>query len=400
MFMKKISGRRKHKIPYIAHPDSNQLPAMIPRSYVEASKFTQVIAYADLKGMWKTVKRLSCTISKSSPDLIFFFATGGIPYMLPSLQRFSVKNIFYKAHLFPGLAWCGDQSKQYFTSEAESLIRNACLTKSKSDVLFVDTTNVGNAVNNILQSIESLYEINGIPNFNARVIGIVSAKGNRESGRTDGIEIKRCGKPSAWIVPPSGWQYSHSAVWNNQSICFRKQSFSVSVCYWVVDNIPTEDEAGLLGAKGIHHSMRVRPGKNAGRIRVEYPGKGTTDIAGGNVPGSTLMNLLASESKSAPWKALKTASFSTDIGFDSMKLFELLLSEQKASSSVIINQVMKNKNLLSPEEIYFIISRDKSLRNHEKILASLNNPPNKETMQEAYESALTEPTDNGQAADA
>lgn len=98
--------KKRHLVPYQAHPKGNQLPAMIPRSYVEAGRFTQTISYDDLRGMWKTVRRLGTKICSKSPDLLIFFATGGIPYMVPTLQILASgqKTFNCNAHMFPGLA--------------------------------------------------------------------------------------------------------------------------------------------------------------------------------------------------------------------------------------------------------------------------------------------------------
>lgn len=395
MVMSKV--KKRHLIPYKAHPQGNQLPAMVPKLYVEAAKFTQVISYADLRGMWKTVRHLNSAISSMLPDLIFFFATGGIPYMVPTLQLLMTKGHQCDAHMFPGLAWSGNgfgkSGMRYFVEKAACFIKMKATSKRTPSILFVDTTNTGNAVNRILKSIRYLSSINNVPTFDAQVIGIVNGKANRENNHSNCFKIKRCNKTIARIIRPSYWEHSSHAVWNRQGVRFTsKNKCDVTVYYWIINNIPTEDEAGLLGAKGIHDQLGVRPQTQAGRIVVKYPCGGLKEIIGGNTPGSNLMNLLVAGPKSASWKALRTKPSPLNVGVNTSRLFELLLSYEKSPDS-ISNTLLQKKGLFDLEEVYFLLSRNSgSLCNavRKKICASLENHPDDNAVRNACRSALPE----------
>lgn len=284
----------------------------------------------------------------------------------------------------------GKSGKRYFAEIAACLIKKTAGAKAKPLVLFVDTTNTGNAVNNILKAIRLLMRIKQVPTFCAEVIGIVNGTVNTSCHRTNAIRVKRCCRPTVGVLPPSGWQPSKSDVRNRQPVIFCRDGRSVAVEYWVVDNIPTEDQAGLLGAKGLHDILRVQPQTQAGSIVVKYACGGTKDISGGNAPGSTLMNMLAESSKSAAWKALRMGPSMQAVGVDGGRLLELILSDQKSPGSVA-NDLLKKSGLLDCEEIYYLISRSEtnqctSVR--KKVVASIRNHKDKTAVREACRSAI------------
>jgi len=148
--------RRGGRFMYQSHPDRDTLFAGNPSNLVTATQNVQPICFDDLLEMHQVVWDLAGFIVEWQPDLIPFFATGGIPYLIPVmhiLERMKRHSFIdgQHFHLFPGLTWGGaigdNDSETYFASTFGSIVRQRLGSASPVRVLVIDTTNSGNAIN-------------------------------------------------------------------------------------------------------------------------------------------------------------------------------------------------------------------------------------------------------------
>lgn len=119
------------------------------------------ISLSDIRAMRDVVDRLVTLIIEWNPDLVLFFATGSLPYVLPAINLLGLtkweelldRSVF---HMFPGLAWSGkidgQSSEEFFIREVLFLLQQQRSRSNAVKILCVDTTNTGNAVNKALNA--------------------------------------------------------------------------------------------------------------------------------------------------------------------------------------------------------------------------------------------------------
>ena len=162
--------RRGGRFMYQSHPDRDTLFAGNPSNLVTATQNIQPIHFDDLLEMRQIVWDLANLIVEWQPDLIPFFATGGIPYLFPVMHVLekTKQHGFIDGqhfHLFPGLTWGGSiddkDSETYFASTFGSIVRQRLDSAAPVRVLVIDTTNSGNAVNKAVAACQRAIKASG-----------------------------------------------------------------------------------------------------------------------------------------------------------------------------------------------------------------------------------------------
>ena len=74
------------RLMYTPHPLDNRLQAFVPSSLVKAAENDEDVEFTELLQMRRVVEELANDIERVRPNLIPFFATGGIPFMIPAMQ--------------------------------------------------------------------------------------------------------------------------------------------------------------------------------------------------------------------------------------------------------------------------------------------------------------------------
>lgn len=77
---------------------------------------------------------------------------------------------------------------------------------------------------------------------------------------------------------------------------------SLRIAYWVVPEIPTEDERDLIGAMGLHDELFVQSIKTAGRFQLVCPNGDRLLMTGLDSVSTRLLNLLSKDDDSTFWK--------------------------------------------------------------------------------------------------
>jgi hypothetical protein len=252
------------------------------------------------------------------PDLIPFFATGGIPYLIPVMEvlRKQGKREFIDGkhfHLFPGLTWGGSIEGKNLESFFAWRFGEVLRTSRGSEplrVLVVDTTNSGNAVNKAVAACQMAFEASGasIDSIALKVIGIVNSSHEEAKRSSPGKKLVTGVNRMAHVLTPSGYAPANAPV-DRQFVSFSPlvpdSAFTFEVAYWLAGNIPTEDNAELIGIEAIHESLATTSEPRAGRLKIIYGnGESQQGTGLGNLCGR-LISLLSMRLDEAPWKKMQ-----------------------------------------------------------------------------------------------
>jgi hypothetical protein len=79
---------------------------------VRAAENDVPVVFSALLEMRRVIEQIAGDLEAAQPDLIPFFATGGIPFMFPAMYALADRQAFslldgLHFHMFPGLSWDG-----------------------------------------------------------------------------------------------------------------------------------------------------------------------------------------------------------------------------------------------------------------------------------------------------
>lgn len=380
---------------YQSHPNRDTLFAGNPTNLVTATQNIQSIRFDDLLEMRQVVWDLADYIAEWRPDLIPFFATGGIPYLIPVMDIFRQqgKREFIDGnhfHLFPGLCWGGSiegtDSKVFFTSRFGEVIRSNQRGEPLR-VLVIDTTNSGNAINNAVTACQMAVEASGVSwdSISLRLIGVVNSK-HKEAKRPSPDKTLVAGaNRTVHVFTPSGYAPS-SALVDRQFAIFSplepSSGFTFEVAYWLAGNIPTEDNAELIGVEAIHELLDTSSEPRAGRLQIIYGnGESQQGTSLGNLCGQ-LTSLLSMRLDEMPWQKMqsihdlppmtveerKSLAEIKQFSDGGLRLFELMSMDRIEACA----ELAKLPSLLMDVEVYWLGTLDPTPRGTaSKVLASM-----------------------------
>jgi len=371
---------------YQPHPNRDTLFAGIPLNLVTATENVQPIRFDDLLEMRQVVWDLAEFIVTWKPDLIPFFATGGIPYLIPAmhvLER-AKQHAFLDGkhfHLFPGLSWGGDieghASESFFAATFGEIIRTKLSADDALRILVIDTTNSGNAVNKAVAACQKAITASGASHsrLTLRVIGVVNTSHAEARAPAAAKSLVAGAGRTAYVLTPSGYS-APSPLLDRQFTVFSPaipgQGLSFELAYWLTGNIPTEDKAELIGVEAVHESLSTVSEPKAGRLKIVYGNGGTQQGTGLGPLHGRLISLLSMPLDTLPWEkmqAIHNLPPLTDVERESLaeikelsegglRLFELQpmrpLSRRNADPADVVEGLVKAKRLLTDVEVYWL----------------------------------------------
>lgn len=311
-------SRWRGRLMYQSHPSRESIFTNIPQHLVEATQNIQSIQFEDLDEMHRLIWELADLAAEWQPDLLPFFATGGIPYAFPLMRVLDKRG--YRTltdgkhfHIYPGLSWDGtiegESAESYFASSFGELIRSS----SGGDpvrVLVIDTTNTGNAVNKAVAACRLALRASGViaDAISLRIIGIVNTS-HSESQKPDKMKSVVHGAiRQAHVITPSGVRLPdelHDRKFGKADFFEDDPEFSFELSYWLAGNVPTEDKSELIGIDAVHEELTTVSRARSGRLQIEYKNHETQQGTGlSHLPGR-LIALLAMPLDAWQWEKMR-----------------------------------------------------------------------------------------------
>ncbi|TWT64396.1 hypothetical protein [Rubinisphaera italica] len=306
---------------YVAHPPDYSLPFTPPASWVTAVENEFAIVFKDFLAMRRMIESLTHRVLQFQPTLVPFFATGGIPYVLPIIQSLKGPEAAPlidrpRFHRFPGLSWNGkhdgETSTEFFEREFAALITAELEYTDTIRIWTVDATFTGNAINRLLKAIYGAFSrLKEQPKQAVvSVVGIIDASRAHRNDE-DGILILPTEYGDLNVAAPSEFRPAVDLV-DGQPCRFERSEgdtlFDLEVTYWSAPSIPTEDRAELIGAHSQKDKLGVYSESVRGRITIEFENQMSSSGTGGDTVASNILNWLAKPEESPPWRDwLRTA---------------------------------------------------------------------------------------------
>jgi hypothetical protein len=362
---------------YQPHSNRDTLFAGKPSNLVAATQNIQTIHFDDLEEMHKLVWDLAEYVADWKPDLIPFFATGGIPYLIPVMhvlekkgQRAYLDGQHF--HLFPGLTWSGTIEgkgpETFFASSFGEVIRKS-LESGPLKVLVIDTTNSGNAVNKAAAACQKAFEASGASasTISLKIIGIVNTSHAEAKRSSPEKRIVTGANRTSYVLTPSSF-FPSSALLDRQFRLFSPlvpgAGFSFEVAYWLAGNVPTEDRAELIGVEAVHELLSTTSKPRAGRLKIVYGnGEDQQGTGLGNLFGR-LISFLSMSLDAWQWEKMreinslppqtpedrKGVAGVKELSEGGLRLFEL----KAMNADDAIDELLKLPRLLLDVEVYWL----------------------------------------------
>lgn len=218
--------------------------------------------FSELLEMHRVIEQMADDLQAAQPDLIPFFATGGIPFMFPAMHVLYDQKVYslvdgHHFHMFPGLSWSGKlngvDSETYFASEFGKLIQRATHEDGTVLIWTMDATFTGNAVRKLLTALHRTF--NELPSRPPRasvyLLAVIDAARADRKAEDDKIPIhSQFG--THYLRPPA--EYAPAGeLRDRQPVRFvrntRDDLFELIVEFRVMTTIPTEDRYELIGRR-------------------------------------------------------------------------------------------------------------------------------------------------------
>ena len=363
------------RLMYTPHPPESRLRAFVPPSLVRAAEKDISVNFNELFEMRRVIEEIARDLEEAQPDLIPFFATGGIPFMFPAMHALADRKEFGLVdgrhfHMFPGLAWeaklDGVGSKDYFASEFGKLIASATHKDGSLRIWTMDATFTGNAVRTLLNSLHRAFlELpNRPPRASVSLLAIIDASRAHRKRKPDKLPLD---SPLGTLYLKQPAHYSPTGdLKDRQPVRFVRNSdddlFDLEVEFRVVSIIPTEDKAELIGAIARKDTLGVAPEHIVGRLTVHFDNGYSPSGTGGNNIGSNVLAYLSKREDRLPWTEwLATAALlpleederesfeeGRSMTRGGLRIFELMpeLTEE------VVEGLMSKRALLDSVEVY------------------------------------------------
>ena len=239
---------------YSPHPPDNRIRAFAPQSLVDATQNEFTIRFSEFIEMRRTIEKLADEIVGFRPNLIPFFATGGIPFAIPTMtvlyDRKSRDLVDGKHfHMFPGLSWNGKldgvDSETYFAREFGELIRGRSDSDNGMRIWTVDATFTGNAIRKLIKALHRTFSELHVKPAGAfvSVIAVIDASRASKEPKDDALLLDTQFGPL--YLARSGEFSPVGDLHDRQPIRFVRNDgddlFDLNITYWAVGAIPTRE---------------------------------------------------------------------------------------------------------------------------------------------------------------
>ena len=372
-----FSGR----LMYTPHPPDSRIAAFVPKSLTDAARNDIEISFDELLEMRRTISLIADEIVSFEPDLIPFFATGGIPFAFPAMNvianrgqaSFVDGNHF---HMFPGLSWNskldGADSESFFATEFGALVKQHAEGGRQVRILTLDATFTGNAIRKLMTAIHRVFEELEVKPRNAVVslLAIIDASRAKKEP-AEGKMALSTSSETLYLTEPSEFV-------PNGSLCDRtptrfvrqdgKDLFDLDVTFLTMSAIPTEDRSELIGAHAKPEILGITPENVVGRLTVHCSNGRTVTGTGGGSVAHNLLNALSGNEDQPPWSEWsKTAAAPpvsdseraayeerNSLSNDVLKVFEMDIHPGADMTSVVASLSTKS-GLLTDVEVWSLL---------------------------------------------
>jgi hypothetical protein len=275
----------------------------------------------------ETISTLAGTVRNLSPQLVFFFATGGIPIVFPLMRRLADLDAGdlidgHVFHMFPGLAWDGNIDGQrpndYFRNEVAPLLRETVRQGLRPKIVSIDTTYSGNAVNLAVHAIVDACASAGVSGADVHVMGVVNASRAAHRREANRVPLLLRDGSDIFVLPPGGYTPTGplgpgSFVRFTSAGSALGHLVDLKIGYWVVPDLFTEDNAELLGIAAVHSHLGVDTTGTPGRMEISFTNGRISVETGLSAVGSRLLQLLGADRTSTAWQVLEQTH---NLGFE------------------------------------------------------------------------------------
>ena len=366
---------------YTSHPAGNSLRSFAPKSLVGATRNECIVSFSEFLEMRRVVERLANSIVEFEPDLIPFFATGGIPFSIPAMQVLYHQQYFELVdgehfHMFPGLSWSGKlngvDSESLFVKEFGKLVENVIETDRKLRIWTMDATFTGNAICKLIKALHRTFAgLETKPkDTGIKVVAVIDV--SRSSLGLDDdtwpLETKDYG---TLFLKRSGEFSPEGKLQDRQPTRFVRNDdhnlFDLDITYWPVPAIPTEDRAELIGAHASKKVLGIESLNTVGRLTIDFANGYSPSGTGGGTLGNKVLSWLSKSEDRLPWNKwiplseappvqphelndYEEGKRQTNAG---LRLFELQHSE--AETATVIEELLQMPGLLSDVEVYCLL---------------------------------------------
>lgn len=316
--MSETESKLRGRLMYQSHPSRDSVFTRIPQNLVQATQNIQQIKFEDLEEMHGLIWELASIAAEWQPDLIPFFATGGIPYLFPmmrALDGLGHRNLTdgNHFHLYPGLSWDGaidaESAESYFVSSFGKLIRSS-IDVAPVRILVIDTTNTGNAVNKAIGACQQAVKESEVATdlIAMRIIGVVNTSHPESQNLSENKSTVNGTIKHSHVITPSSVRFSaelHDRQFIKSTFIENEYEFSFELSYWLAGNVPTEDNAELIGVKVVHKELTTNSNASPGRLEIAYKnGETQQGIGIVHLPGR-FISLLAMPLDAWQWEKMR-----------------------------------------------------------------------------------------------
>jgi hypothetical protein len=365
------------KLMYTPHPPDNRLQAFVTSSLVEAAQNNVTLQFSEFLELRRTVEQLADAIEESEPDVIPFFATGGIPFMFPAMHVLYDRKKYSlvdgtRFHMFPGLSWNGKlgdiDSESFFSKEFGSLIEAQALKNEPVRIWTMDATFTGNAIRKLLKALHRCFsEMRTVPkSVSVSIVAVIDASRASTVPKDENLPLETP-YGTFYLKRPRDFE-PLSDLKDRQRCQFQRADggdlFQVDITYWTLPVIPTEDRAELIGAHAKKDVLGITPENQIGRLTVEFANGYSPSGTGGGSLGSKVLNWLSKSEDQLPWNKWIELADSEPVRDEEredyeegkrqttggLRIWELLTSGP--STADVVNGLLKQRGLLQDVEVY------------------------------------------------
>lgn len=365
------------KLMYTLHPPGNRLQAFATSTLVEATRNNVTLKFSEFLELRRTVEQLANAIEESEPDLIPFFATGGIPFMFPAMHVLYDRKKYNlvdgtRFHMFPGLSWNGKlgdiDSESFFSKKFGSLIEAQALKNEPVRIWTMDATFTGNAILKLLKALHRCFsEMHKVPkSVSISIVAVIDASRANTVPNDQNLPLET---PfgTVYLERPKDFE-PLSDLKDRQRCQFQRTDggdlFQVDITFWTLPVIPTEDRAELIGAHAKKNVLGITAKNQIGRLAVEFANGYSPSGTGGGSLASKILNWLSKSENQLPWKKWIELARSEPVRDEEredyeegkrqttagLRIWELLTSGP--STADVVNGLLKQQGLLQDVEVY------------------------------------------------
>lgn len=304
------------RLMYTSHVASSGLQNFLPNTLIKAVENTVEIEYIELLEMRRIVEEIAGDIEKIRPDLIPFFARGGIPFMIPAMEVLAKRRVVdlvdgSRFHMFPGLSW-SEKAEPFFAREFGGLIENVASSQDQVHIWTMDATFTGNAIRKLIKSIYlAFHNLENRPsNAVVTLVAVIDASRADKEPSEGKIPLHSSYGTRYLLAPADFSPVSESCEPISElhdriitRFCRNEcdELFELNVELRVVKRIITEDRAELIGGKVNKEILGISPEQIVGRLTLKFENGYSPSGTGGSSLDNNIINYLSVTEDCLPW---------------------------------------------------------------------------------------------------